>query len=463
MRSALAAAAVVACAVVLAGIGMGLATRATLTGNLDAAATERAGQVAAALQTGDTAQLAETLRPGAGDRTVMQVLDPSGRVLDASADISGRAALSPARPAPGQTVTEQRLVSSTDEDKFRIIASGTQTPDGPRVVVVGQSLRPVNESTEVIARSFLVGVPVLALVVGLATYFFVGKSLHPVEAIRRRVATITASDLRTRVPVPAARDEVAALAETMNAMLDRLQGAAETQRQFVADASHELRSPLATLQVGLDLLAAAEPGHGPQVRRMQGETARLSRIISDLLLLARADEHGLSMRHDDVDLDDLAYLARDRLHAEHPDLRIQSHIRPARVCGDVDQLERAIRNLCDNAARHADHEVSLTVNADARGAELRVDDDGPGIDVADRELVFDRFVRLDGSRTRSDGGSGLGLAITREIVQSHGGRVTVETSASGGASLHVWLPVADPAHQTPPPHEMEADDADPAG
>ncbi|HTF09257.1 MAG TPA: HAMP domain-containing protein, partial [Asanoa sp.] len=215
VRSALAAAAVVACAVVLAGIGMGLATRATLTGNLDAAATERAGQVAAALQTGDTAQLAETLRPGAGDRTVMQVLDPSGRVLDASADISGRAALSPARPAPGQTVTEQRLVSSTDEDKFRIIASGTQTPDGPRVVVVGQSLRPVNESTEVIARSFLVGVPVLALVVGLATYFFVGKSLHPVEAIRRRVATITASDLRTRVPVPAARDEVAALAETM--------------------------------------------------------------------------------------------------------------------------------------------------------------------------------------------------------------------------------------------------------
>ncbi|HEV7712964.1 MAG TPA: HAMP domain-containing sensor histidine kinase, partial [Asanoa sp.] len=222
-----------------------------------------------------------------------------------------------------------------------------------------------------------------------------------------------------------------------------LQGAAETQRRFVADASHELRSPLATLQVGLDLLEAADPGHGPQVRRMQGETARLSRIISDLLLLARADEHGLTMRHDDVDLDDLVYLARDRLHAEQPALRIESHIRPARVRGDAHQLERAIRNLCDNAARHADQEVRLTVTADARGADLRVDDDGPGIDAADRDVVFDRFVRLDGSRTRTDGGSGLGLAITREIVQSHGGRVTVETATIGGASLHVWLPVVD--------------------
>ncbi|HEV7712870.1 MAG TPA: HAMP domain-containing protein, partial [Asanoa sp.] len=268
VRSALAAAAVVACAVVLAGLGMGLATRATLTGNVDAAATQRSGQVVDALQTSDPTRLAETLRPGAGDRTVVQVLDPSGRVLDASSDISGRAALTPARPAPGQSVTEQRLITPTDEDKFHIITTGTQTPAGQRVVVVGQSLRPVNESTEVIARSFLVGVPVLALVVGLATYLYVGKSLHPVEAIRRRVATITASDLRTRVPVPAARDEVAALAETMNEMLDRLQGAAETQRRFVADASHELRSPLATLQVGLDLLEAADPGHGPQVRRM---------------------------------------------------------------------------------------------------------------------------------------------------------------------------------------------------
>jgi signal transduction histidine kinase len=458
VRTALAAAAVVACAVLLAGLGLLLTTRATLTGDVDAAATQRTGQVVAALQADDPTRLAETLQPGAGDRTAVQVLDPSGRVLDASPDIDGQAALTTARPAPGQTVTQERLLSTGDEDKFRILVTGAQTPDGARVVVVGQSLRPVNESLEAIVRSALVGVPVLAVVVGLATYLFVGKSLRPVEAIRRRVSTITASDLRTRVPVPSARDEVAALAETMNAMLDRLQGASDTQRRFVADASHELRSPLATLQVGLELLEAADPGHSRQVRRMRGETARLSRIISDLLLLARADEHGLSVRHDDVDLDDLAYAERDRLHAEYPELRIESRIRPARVRGDAHQLERAIRNLCDNAARYARQVVTLTVAADAHGTDLRVDDDGPGIDEAHRERVFDRFVRLDDSRTRSDGGSGLGLAIVREIVASHGGSISVETSASGGASLRVWLPLADP----PTRSGKEGDDADSA-
>ncbi|GAA1868563.1 sensor histidine kinase [Asanoa iriomotensis] len=443
MRSALAAAAVVACAVLVAGVGLLLATRATLTGNLDAAATQRAGQVVAALQADDPTRLAQTLQPAAGDRTAVQVLDSSGRVLDASPDLGTRPALTAARPAPGQTVTQQRLLSPDDEDEFRILATGAQTADGARVVVVGQSLRPVNESLEVIVRAALVGVPALALVVGLATYFFVGKSLRPVEAIRRRVSTITASDLRTRVPVPAARDEVAALAETMNAMLDRLDGAARTQRRFVADASHELRSPLATLQVGLELLEATDSGHGRQLRRMRGETARLSRIISDLLLLARADEHGLTVRHDDVDLDDLAYVERDRLHAEHPELRIESRIRPARVRGDAHQLDRVIRNLCDNAARYARQVVTLTVTVGPDGTDLRVDDDGPGIDEAERERVFDRFVRLDDSRTRSDGGSGLGLAIAHEIVASHGGRITAETSSSGGASLHVWLPPAD--------------------
>jgi signal transduction histidine kinase len=445
VRSALAAAAVVAGAVGLAGLGMAYTARATLTGNIDAAASQRADQVTAAIQAGDRTRLEQTLRAGPGDRTLVQILDPSGSVVASSPVLSGQTALTPLRPAAGQTVWEQRRLGPEEDDQFRIVASGVRTDDGSRIVVVGQSIRPVTDSIEAIAGSAAVGIPLLAAVVGLATYLFVGRSLHPVEAIRRRVATITASDLHARVPVPAARDEVAALADTMNDMLDRLQAAADTQRRFVADASHELRSPLATLQVGLELLETTEPRRVPQIERLLGETARLGRLISDLLLLAQADEHGLTMRHDDVDLDDLTYANRDRLHAQYPRLCVEADIRPARVHGDPHHLDRAIRNLCENAARYARRLVTLTVTADERGAHLIVDDDGPGIDFPDRERVFDRFVRLDSSRTRSDGGSGLGLAITREIAQSLGGTVRVETSPAGGASLHLWLPLADTA------------------
>jgi signal transduction histidine kinase len=286
------------------------------------------------------------------------------------------------------------------------------------------------------------------LIVGLATFFFVGRSLRPVEAIRQRVATITAQELHSRVPVPAARDEVASLAQTMNAMLDRLEASADAQRRFVADASHELRSPLATVQVGLDYLATTTtPANGlRQLQRMQAETERLGRLVADLLLLARVDEHGLALRHDDVDLDDLALAERDRLHAQHPDLRVQARISPVRVRGDAGRLERALRNLGDNAARHAASKVTVAVWADAEGAHLAVADDGPGIGSADRQRVFERFVRLDGSRTREDGGSGLGLPISKEIVVGHGGEICVadgldRLSDGGGAVLHVRLPL----------------------
>jgi signal transduction histidine kinase len=230
---------------------------------------------------------------------------------------------------------------------------------------------------------------------------------------------------------------VAALAETMNRMLDRLQSAADAQRRFIADASHELRSPLATLQVGLDVMTPATP----QVARLRAETDRLARLVSDLLLLARADEHGLRPRDDDVDLDDLVYTHRERLAAQHPQLKVDAQITPVRVRGDLHQLDRTVANLSDNAARHARTHVRLAVHAEGSTAHLTVEDDGPGIPVAERERVFGRFVRLDDSRTRDDGGSGLGLAIAREIAYGHLGTVAVETSALGGARLHLTLPI----------------------
>jgi signal transduction histidine kinase len=447
LRSALAAAAVVGVAGAVAAVVFILTAQASLTRNVDAAAVARADEVVAALQDNDDPDLEDTLQPGAGDRTEVQVLSPAGTVLASTFGTAHPPAMTSLRPAAGHSDREQHRLAGGD-DPFRILVVGVSTRVGDRIVVVAQSLGTVVDSAEVMTRTLTWGMPVLVLVVGLATFVFVGRSLRPVEAIRGRVATITAQQLHARVPVSGARDEVAALAETMNAMLDRLETAAEAQRRFVADASHELRSPLATVQVGLDLLAAtASTVNGSrQLDRLRAETARLGRLVSDLLLLARVDEHGLVLRHDDVDLDDLAYAERDRLRAQHPELRVVAHIAPVRVCGDAVRLERALRNLCDNAARHAASQVTVAVWADGDGAHLAVLDDGPGIATADRRRVFERFVRLDGSRAREDGGTGLGLAISREIVAGHGGEIAVadrlpHLDALAGATLHIRLPL----------------------
>jgi signal transduction histidine kinase len=441
LRSALTAALVVGLAVAAAAVIFIATAKAGLTRNVDALAAQRAAEVVSALRGDDGPDLDDTLRPGAGDRSEVQVLTAGGALVASSSAISNQPPLTALRPAAGQTRREQRSVPSIGDDPVRILAIGVDTPDGRRIVVVAQSLRAVSESADVMTSTLAWGMPVLVLIVGLATFVFVGRSLRPVENIRRRVATITAQDMHSRVPVPAARDEITALAETMNAMLDRLEAAADVQRRFVADASHELRSPLATVQVGLDYLAATtSPEHGlSQLRRLQAETERLGRLVADLLLLARVDENGLALRHDDVDLDDLAYAERDRLRARHPGLNVLTKVEAVRVRGDAGRLERALRNLGDNAARHAASRVTLSAWADADGAHLAVADDGPGIGPDDRQRVFERFVRLDDSRNREDGGSGLGLPISREIVVGHGGEIRVEECA--GARLHIRLPL----------------------
>jgi signal transduction histidine kinase len=442
LRSALAAAGVVAIALLVAAVMVVSITRAALTSNVDAAATQRAGEVAGALTAGGQARLAQSLRTGPGEQTVVQIIDPAGAVIGASPAVEGEPPLSPLRPAVGQTLREQRTLPVADQEAFRIVAVGADTPQGGRTVLVGQSLGPVDQSVRVLSAILFGGLPLLVLVVGAATFVFVARSLRPVEAIRRRVASITGRDMNARVPVPAARDEIAALADTMNDMLDRLEGTVTVQRRFLADASHELRSPLATVQAGLDILASRPdlPEAAKQhVERLRTEALRLGRLVSDLLLLARVDEHGLAPRHDDVDLDDLAYAERDRLAAQYPRLRVQLAIKPVRVQGDPHHLGRALRNLVDNAARHARGTVTIRVWADPAAAQVEVGDDGPGIPVADRARVFDRFVRLDDSRSRSDGGSGLGLPIAREIIAAHGGTITVIDSG-GGAVLRIRLP-----------------------
>ncbi|MGI5183877.1 sensor histidine kinase [Dactylosporangium sp. CA-152071] len=444
MRSALAAAAVVAVAALASGATLVVAARFILTDNIDQAIGQRATQVAAALGTADGAGLAATLRPTARDRTVVQVVDGGGRVVAASAAVAGSGAISPLRPQPGQTLREQRGLELARDDHFRIVALGVSTPAGPRTVLVAQSLDEVNDGTEAVIGALAVGMPLLTLVVGAATFLFVGRTLRPVDAMRRQADTITARNLHARLPVPATADEIAALATTMNTMLDRIESASDAQRRFVADASHELRSPLSTIHAGLDLLAAADlpPAAGVHVTRMRHESARMARLIADLLLLARIDESGPQLRREDVDLDDIVYTERDRLSAGHPGLRVEARVSPVRVDGDPHHLQRVLRNLLDNAARHARGRVEIGLSAAGGTAELTVADDGPGIPAAERERVFGRFVRLDDDRSRQAGGTGLGLPIARDVVAAHGGTLTVHEGPDGGALLRIRLPMA---------------------
>jgi signal transduction histidine kinase len=441
MRSALAAAAVVAVASVLAGVVLLITARGILLDNVATAANDRAGQVAAVVA-GDGTDLRASLRPSARERTVVQVVDASGEVIAESDGLAGQAPISALRPAAGERAAEQRRLGFAHDELFRIVAAGVSTPAGVQTVLVAESLDTVDDGTEAMIAALLIGLPLLAVVVGAATFLFVGRTLRPVEAMRRQAAAITSRNLHARLPVPAADDEVAALATTMNTMLDRIESASAAQRRFVADASHELRSPLATIHANADLLRTADLTEAParSLGRIQRETARMARLVEDLLLLARVDDHGLRLRRSDVDLDDLVLAERERIALEQPALAVDGVVEPVRVQGDPDALQRVLRNLVDNAARHAAGRLTLGVRAVDGTAEIMVGNDGPAIAAADRDRIFDRFVRLDDSRSRAHGGTGLGLPIARDIVTAHGGALTV-ADPPAGAAMRITLPL----------------------
>jgi signal transduction histidine kinase len=282
------------------------------------------------------------------------------------------------------------------------------------------------------------------IVVGVADWLLVGQALGPVERIRKRVQGIGAGGLTERVPVPETRDEIARLAQTMNQMLDRLQAGQATQRRFVSDASHELRSPLATLTAALEVVEADTTGRAWQELNqvMVAETNRMRRLVEDLLLLAKADDTGLRMQRTDVDLDDLVEAEIHRLRSSAPGLTVTGEVHPVRISGDPARLSQLIRNLVDNAARAARTSVRLTATQHNGNAFVTVEDDGDGIPAADRLRVFERFVRLDTSRARASGGSGLGLSIVQEITRAHQGSITLAPGPAGGTTATVVLPVA---------------------
>lgn len=440
-RSALVAAAVVLASLVVVGSASVVLLYRSMCADVDNAANSRALAVAERLKKEPPDELESVLLATDQRIVAVQVIDARGRIVRRS----DSAPKEPLIPLRGNNFRDPQVgVSATADDDTRVAALTADGRKGRYTVLVGGGIEPIESMTSTVATMLTITAPVVAVVAAGVTYLLVRRSLRSVDAIRSRVTQISASDLSGRVPVPDRADEISALAVTMNEMLGRIEAGHTAQRRFVGDASHELRSPLATVISALEIAQ-----NHPEVfdktlvqTALLPEAHRMQSLVEDLLLLARADEHGLPIRRTEIDLDDLASDEVTRLKRE-TSLQISGQLAAVKVTGDALGLARVLRNLADNAARHARSQMSIVVRADADNAYLQVCDDGPGIPVAERDRVFERFVRLDADRSRHGGGSGLGLAIVAEIVAAHKGAVDISGREGGGTVLTVRLPLAN--------------------
>jgi signal transduction histidine kinase len=443
LRITLVAMVVTGIAVYVAGAWLVDSVRESMTSRLHTTAAEQLDSVRSAIEGGRPPQELDlaALVPGG----FVQIVDSNGRIANATPGIGGY--------PPLYSINARGDVIRVDPEEAIGLLRGQLTvtreqvtgPYGRYSILAASPLDPVRRSVDATEDGLKVAFPLLVGAVGLLAWVLAGRALRPVESIRAQVEAISASTLDRRVPVPHSGDEVSRLAVTMNAMLDRLEDASNRQQRFVADASHELRSPVAAIRTELEVAQlTATPDEWPAVaERLLAEEARLEAVIQDLLLLASLDEGGAGSEHVPVDLAELADEEARRRVPDREGVGIEVEPGPpAVVHGNRTQLRRAITNLLDNAGRHARTTVRVTVHQRDGRVRLLVDDDGPGIPEEDRERVFERFTRLDAHRARdgATGGAGLGLSLVRRIAQLHDGTASVDDAPLGGARLVVDLP-----------------------
>ncbi|MCS3443125.1 sensor histidine kinase [Microbacterium phyllosphaerae] len=368
------------------------------------------------------------------DDELVQIIGSDGSIRSASED---------ARDDLGSSalpITDDPRTVRIDGKPMLVVSDDI---DDDQTLVLAVPIEDDDETLSTVALLLAIALPLLLVLVAVTTWLVVGRALKPVTRIREEVDGITAERLHNRVEVPPSSDEIAALATTMNRMLDRLDASATAQRRFVSDASHELRSPLATIRQHAELAQThpATTSIDELADVVSDEGLRLQGIVESLLLLARLDEGGGT--HDEsIDLDDLALGEVRRLRTRGVDVD-GSGIHAARVEGDPRLLGQLLRNLADNAARHSAGRVAISVIPQDAWVFVTVEDDGAGVPVDERERIFERFVRLDEARSRDAGGSGLGLAIVQGIATASGGTVSVDASRWGGARFVVALPLSD--------------------
>jgi signal transduction histidine kinase len=374
------------------------------------------------------------------DNGMAQVVDSSGDVAAASPNLEGSGAVAHVPASASPTVRTFDAPDDEETETYRVWSATGPSPHGTVTVYVGSSLESVAEASAALRRALWVGVPVVTLTLGIVIWLLLGRALGRLDRIRAEVDRISAENLDTRVAGDGVDDEVGRLAATMNAMLGRLDAAAQQQRDFVADVSHDLQSPLAAQRVAIELAIADPTGVDPARLRADvlGPTANMERLVRDLLALASLDADQAA-RPSFVDLDALVLEEATRARVV-TEVRIRTdQVSAAPTYADPDDVRRIVRNLIENAIAHASTTVDLVVVIDGERARLDVIDDGPGIPIDRRERIFDRFYRAEASRPRGSG-SGLGLAIARGLAERNAGRLDVVDSSTG-AHLRLLLPM----------------------
>ena len=448
LRLAAAFAVVAAALFALGGWAFASGLSSAQLSTIDTQLTVQLSQAGRYLPSGGAVGAATAPSPAPPGDYVIQLIDPGGHVRGASPD-AGAVPLVTSGQLRQARNGRISVTSTADEEGTRIVAAPLAGHPG-WVAVAGESLETYDSTQGQVVRELAVGGAGFVAVAGLGAYGLARAALSPVERLRRQVAAISGRGEAASIEVPSSKDEVAALAGTMNELLGRLQGALARQRALTADASHELRTPLAVLRGELEL--AARPGRTHQdlaaaVRNAAAEAERLTRLTDDLLLLARSDEDRLTLRLERTDIRPLlarsAELAASRLAAAGVTCRVDAQ--PGTNADvDADRIRQAVDNLVDNALRFAPigSVIVLAARADGADLDLEVRDDGPGFPAGFLPYAFERFRRPDSGRSRGDGGAGLGLAIVRAIVAAHGGVATASNRPDGGAVIRLHLPGA---------------------
>ncbi len=445
LRITIAAVVAITAVLIVTGILLVAHQRRVLTDTLDELLQSKSRAIADLVANGTIANPIT----GQGDTdSIAQVVDSHGRVLASTVNIAGRPAVG---SSPRGGSVSRTIPYPSERGEIRLYSERV----GDVVIHAGARLDDVQDHVAILRNSLRVAIPLAAAVLGLIVWWLVGRTLRPVAELRSAAAAISGSNLARRVPEPVTHDEIGRLARTFNSMLDRLESSARRQREFVADASHELRSPLTRMRAELEVdLAHPETADLAATHRsVLEEVYALQQLVNDLLVLTTSDETPPAMTH----RVDLARVVRDTVEAmpSRTGVVLESRIAPATVSGNERDLTRVVTNLVENALDHAIERVQVTVCREAADVVVRVEDDGPGVPEADRERIFQRFVRLDAARTRDAGGAGLGLAIVGVIVHRHNGTVRVGRAGLGGAAFVVRLRNAGEVRSTGPIERSE--------
>jgi two-component system, OmpR family, sensor kinase len=416
----------------------------------DTALTARLDQAARFAEDDEGPKPAITTAPPVPGEYMVQVVDPAGRVKSSNAGSTRLLTAAELNQARGGQIALTRTLEGEPE---RVLAAPFAGRHG-WVAIAGVSLEANNSTLRQVTEGLLIGGAVFVIVAGIGAYWLARAALAPVERLRREVAASSERDTESTLRVPATHDEIAALAGTMNELLVRLHRALARQRAFVADASHELRTPFAVLQGELEL--AGRPGRTKEelsaaVASAAEEAGRLTRITDDLLLLAKGDEDKLSLRPERTDIASLLARSAERASARAQAAGVTCRVDAAAgltAVVDAGRLRQAVDNLLDNALRFAPRGSEVVMSAEIAGPTLVIEvrDSGPGFPPDFLPYAFERFRRPDQGRARSAGGAGLGLAIVRAIAVAHGGQAVASNRSEGGAAVTLRLPCV-----TPPP------------